>query len=139
MIIAGIIQDQEYFDQQIKPRLDDTITFDGHAGPEARNTILKGALALLHPINFDEPFGLSVAEAMYCGTPVIAFNRGSMSEVIKHRHSGYLVQNIGEAVEAVGSVSSINRIDCHHWARDNFSSEKMVADYMSLYKQIVQR
>ncbi len=138
LIIAGIIQDQEYFNQQIQPRLDDTITFHGHAGPEARNKLLRGATALLHPINFDEPFGLSVAEAMYCGTPVIAFNRGSMPELIKDRHSGYLVRNIGEAATAVGSISSINRIDCHHWAKDNFSSEKMVADYLDLYKQIVQ-
>ncbi|MEJ7779425.1 MAG: glycosyltransferase family 4 protein [Daejeonella sp.] len=139
LIIAGIIQDQDYFDQQIRPALDDTVTFYGHAGPEARNKLLKGATALLHPINFDEPFGLSVAEAMYCGTPVIAFNRGSMPEVIKDGHSGYLVKNVDEAVTAVQKISSLKRIDCHHWAKGNFSSEKMVTDYIDLYKQIVQR
>ncbi|MHB1177961.1 MAG: glycosyltransferase family 4 protein [Daejeonella sp.] len=138
LIIAGIIQDQGYFNEQIKPRLDDTITFQGHAGPEARNKLLKGAAALLHPINFDEPFGLSVVEAMYCGTPVIAFNRGSMREVIKDGHSGYLVRNVNEAVTAVHNISSLKRPDCHHWAKENFSSEKMVIDYLSLYKQIVQ-
>lgn len=138
LIIAGIVQDQEYFTQQIEPHLDEHITFYGHAGPEGRNKLLGKAAALLHPINFNEPFGLSVAEAMYCGTPVIAFDRGSMAEVIKNRHSGYLVRNVKEAADAVHNISIIRRKDCHNWAKDNFSSEKMVADYISLYKKIIQ-
>jgi glycosyltransferase involved in cell wall biosynthesis len=76
---------------------------------------------------------------MYCGTPVIAFNRGSMPEIINQGKSGYLVSNIGEACDAVADIQSINRTDCHNWAKDNFSSEKMVSDYLTLYKQIIQR
>jgi glycosyltransferase involved in cell wall biosynthesis len=139
LIIAGIIQDQNYFRDQIEPHLDDNITFYGHAGPEARNLLIGKAAALLHPINFDEPFGLSVAEAMYCGTPVIAFNRGSMPELIKHNYSGYLVTTVDEAVEAVNRIHNLNRFDCHNWAKSKFSSEKMVSDYIGLYKKIIQR
>ena len=76
LLIAGIIQDQGYFDEKVSPNLDENIRFLGHVGPEKRDELLKNASALLHPINFEEPFGLSVAEAMICGTPVIAFNKG---------------------------------------------------------------
>ena len=137
LLISGIVQDQAYFNEQIQPQLNDEIIFVGHAGPEARNKLLGKALALLHPINFNEPFGLSVAEAMYCGTPVIAFNRGSMPEIISNEKSGFLVQSVEEGSDAVDRLSQLNRSDCHHWAKDNFSSEKMVADYLTLYKQIV--
>lgn len=137
LIIAGIIQDQRYFDEDIQPQLSDEIQFIGHAGPEKRKQLLGGASALLHPINFDEPFGLSVAEAMHCGTPVIAFNRGSMPELIQDGKTGFLVNHADEAVAAVNHLSSINRHDCHKWAEEQFSSKKMVADYISLYKKII--
>lgn len=137
LIIAGIVQDQGYFKELIEPRLDDQIEFVGSAGPEARKELLGKAFALLHPINFDEPFGLSVAEAMICGTPVVAFNRGSMPELINDGLTGFLVDNIEMAADAVNNIGSINRKTCHHWANDKFSSGKMVSDYISLYKQIV--
>ena len=137
LLIAGIIQDENYFRKEIEPLLGSDIIFLGSAGPEKRNDLLGKACALLHPINFDEPFGLSVAEAMLCGTPVIAFNRGSMPEVIRHEHSGFLVRNVNEAVDAVKRIKNINRADCHTWAKKNFSCEKMVADYIGLYKQII--
>ena len=139
LIIAGIIQDQEYFKEKIEPRFDDQIIFVGHAGAQARNKLLGKASALLHPINFDEPFGLSVAEAMYCGTPVIAFNRGSMPEIISDGKTGYLVKDVETASEAVNNIKSISRLECHNRAKDNFSSDKMVSDYLALYKQIIQR
>lgn len=138
LIIAGIVQDHEYFKEKIEPRFDDQIIFVGHAGPVPRNKLLGKALALLHPINFDEPFGLSVAEAMYCGTPVIAFNRGSMPEIICEGKTGYLVKDVNSASEAVNNIKSLIRNECHNWAKDNFSSEKMVSDYLGLYKQIIQ-
>lgn len=137
LLISGIVQDEAYFREKIEPELNDQIVFVGHAGPEARNKLLGKARALLHPINFNEPFGLSVAEAMYCGTPVIAFKRGSMPEIISDGKSGFLVNNVGEAAAAVNSLKSLDRSVCHHWAKDNFSSEKMVSDYLSLYKEIV--
>lgn len=137
LIIAGIIQDEQYFKQKIEPCLGVDITFYGHAGPEDRNKLLGKASALLHPIKFEEPFGLSVAEAMLCGTPVIAFNRGSMPELISDGHSGFLVENVSEAAEAIQNLGNIKRMDCHTWSKNNFSSEKMVADYICLYKQII--
>ena len=139
LIIAGIIQDHEYFKDKIEPRFDDQIIFVGSAGPEARKNLLGKATALLHPINFEEPFGLSVAEAMYCGTPVIAFNKGSMPELINEGVTGYLVKDVGAASDAVNDINSISRNSCHAWAKAKFSSEKMVDDYLELYKQIIQR
>ncbi|MGV3685254.1 MAG: glycosyltransferase family 4 protein [Daejeonella sp.] len=139
LIISGIVQDESYFREKIQPQLNDDIIFVGHSGPQARNKLLGKALALLHPINFNEPFGLSVVEAMYCGTPVIAFNRGSMPELIRDNRNGFLVENVDEASDAVDRIHLLDRSDCHQWAKANFSSEKMVADYLALYKQIVHR
>lgn len=139
LIIAGIVQEERYFKEIIEPEFNDQIVFVGHAGPEERNKLLGKASGLLHPINFDEPFGLSVAEAMYCGTPVVAFDRGSMPELIKHGKTGYLVNDVESASEAVSQINSIDRRECHNWAKSQFSSEKMVADYLMLYKQIIQR
>jgi glycosyltransferase involved in cell wall biosynthesis len=139
LLIAGIVQDEGYFKTKIEPQFDDQIVYVGSAGPEKRNELLGNALALLHPINFNEPFGLSVAEAMLCGTPVIAFNRGSMPELIKHEETGFLVNTVDEAVEAVSALDKINRRECYAWATSQFSSEKMVSDYFELYKQILNK
>jgi len=139
LIIAGIIQDQNYYNEKIEPFLNDEINFIGAAGPEKRNDLLGKAYALLHPIDFEEPFGLSVAEAMLCGTPVIAFKKGAMPELIKDRETGFLVKNIDEAVQAVSKLPSIDRNDCRKWAIENFSQDKMVADYISLYHQILSK
>jgi glycosyltransferase involved in cell wall biosynthesis len=137
LIIAGIIQDECYYKERIEPRLNEQVVYTGHAGPEKRKKLLGKAMALLHPINFDEPFGLSVAEAMLCGTPVIAFNKGAMPELIRHQQTGFLVNNVNEAVEAVSRISGINRLDCHRWALSEFSSDKMVDDYLELYQKIL--
>ena len=81
--MAGIVQDEAYFEREVVPRLDgDRLQFIGPVRAEDRSSFLGGAMALLHLVDFDEPFGLSVVEAMACGTPVIAFDRGSMSEII---------------------------------------------------------
>jgi len=137
LLIAGIIQDQRYFDEKVTPFLGDQIQFIGHAGPEKRNELLGNAYALLHPISFNEPFGMSVAEAMLCGTPIIAFNKGSMPELIKNEYSGFLVNNITEAVEAVAHAKNIKRLNCHEWAKARFSQEKMVGDYLKAYEHIM--
>lgn len=137
LIIAGIIQDENYFKTQVEPYLGDEVIFIGSAGPEKRNELLGGAYALLHPINFAEPFGLSVAEAMLCGTPVIAFNKGSMPELIDHEKTGFLVNNTDEAVAAVAEIDAIDRKNCREWALKKFSKEKMVEDYLALYHQII--
>ncbi|PWG78870.1 glycosyltransferase family 4 protein [Pararcticibacter amylolyticus] len=137
LIIAGIIQDQDYFNTKIKPRLNDQISFIGPAGPEKRNLLMGKAEALLHPINFEEPFGMSVAEALLCGTPVIAFKKGSMPELIRHGETGFLVNSIDDAIAAIGDLNTIVRAECRQWAATNFSKEKMVKDYIEVYKKIL--
>ncbi len=136
LLIAGIIQDGNYFEQKVKPFLSDQIVYVGEAGPEKRNELMKNALALLHPINFDEPFGLSVAEAMLCGTPVIAFKRGSMSELIISGKTGFLVDTIDQAVDAVSGLGRINRQECRNWSEEQFSQERMVSEYVKLYERV---
>jgi glycosyltransferase involved in cell wall biosynthesis len=137
LLIAGIIQDENYYREKVEPFLSEEIAYIGHAGPEKRKQLLGNAYALLHPISFNEPFGMSVAEAMLCGTPVIAFNRGSMSELIRDTETGFLVDTVDEAVEAVNQINSIDRVACHTWAASRFSKDKMVADYLGLYQQIL--
>lgn len=137
LLIAGIIQDHAYFNEKVKPHLNDDIQFIGHAGPGKRNELLSKAYALLHPINFNEPFGMSVAEAMLCGTPVVAFNRGSMPELIRNEETGFLVESVDEAVYSVEAVKNVSRADCHHWAKSMFSQEKMIEDYLKAYRQII--
>jgi glycosyltransferase involved in cell wall biosynthesis len=137
LLIAGLIQDENYFKEKIEPQLGPDIEYIGNAEPAQRNTLLGNAYALLHPINFNEPFGMSVAEAMLCGTPVIAFNKGSMLELIKHKKTGFLVNSIDEAVEAVNGVESINRKGCREWSESQFSQDKMVEDYLRIYERIL--
>ena len=137
LIIAGIIQDENYFREKVEPLLNDEIVFIGHAGPEKRNALLNKAFALLHPINFQEPFGLSVVEAMFCGTPVIAFNKGSMPELIEDKKTGFLVDTIEEASEAVGSISNLSRHACYKHASEKFSIDRMVKEYIAVYEQLL--
>jgi glycosyltransferase involved in cell wall biosynthesis len=138
LIISGLIQDQHYFDFKVKPFIDDNdIVYVGNSGTYERNKILGGAFTLLHPINFEEPFGLSVVEAMFCGTPVIAFNRGSMPELVLDGKTGFLVNNIEEALEAVNNIKIINRKYCREWAISKFSRQKMTEGYLEVYKKIL--
>lgn len=138
LLIAGIIQDANYYRERVEPFIDnEQIVYVGHAGPEKRQELLSKASALLHPINFNEPFGMSVAESMLCGTPVIAFNKGSMPELIKHEQTGFLVNTVDEAVNTINLLPTINRQACRDWAIAQFSSEKMVDDYYALYQKIL--
>lgn len=138
LIIAGVIHDQEYFDQEINPHIDGkNIIFEGSAGPEKRNELLGGAYALLHPISFEEPFGLSVIESMACGTPVIAFNRGSMPELVRDEYNGFLVANVDEAIRAVGKISNIDRANCRKAVEKYFTTDRMIEDYLKVYKRVL--
>jgi glycosyltransferase involved in cell wall biosynthesis len=139
LIIAGLIQDHAYWNEKILPSVDgEHIIYKGNCGPAERDRLLGDAAALLHPISFDEPFGLSVAEAMCCGTPVIAFNRGAMPELIVPGKTGYLVDDTEEAIEVVGELNKISRNDCRQQVINNFSVEKMTEDYLSVYHRILE-
>ena len=139
LIMAGIIQDETYYKARVAPFIDDfNIIYVGSVGPERRNELLQGAYALLHPIYFDEPFGLSVIEAMACGTPVIAFNRGSMPEVISEGVTGFLVDSIEEALAKLEIVPTLERLECRRWVQERFSQERMVADYLKVYETIIE-
>ena len=136
--IAGIIQDAEYFERLVEPRLDgDRIRYLGPVGREQRGELLGGARALLHLINFDEPFGFSVVEAMACGTPVIARPRGSLPELIRHGENGYLVGSLDEAVAAVDSSQQLDGIAVRASVEDRFSAERMSDDYLAAYQRVV--
>lgn len=140
LIMAGIIQDQDYYEREVEPYLDKNgITYVGSVGPEKRDALMRDAIALLHPINFNEPFGLSIIESMACGTPVIAFNRGSMPEIIQNSVNGYLVSTVEEAVLAVGRLGEIDRAGCRKIIEENFSVERMVSDYIKVYEEIIEK
>ena len=138
LVIAGIIQDQEYFAARVKPHIDGTsVEYLGSVGPDRRANVLGGALALLHLISFDEPFGLSMVESMACGTPVIAFARGSIPEVIRDSETGYIVDDIEGAINAVAAISTIDRSVCRTDVEERFSSTRMARDYVRVYQMIL--
>jgi glycosyltransferase involved in cell wall biosynthesis len=134
LILAGIIQDESYYQQYVQPHLDNSqIVYIGSVGSVQRSKLLGKASALLHPINFDEPFGLSVIEAMACGTPVVAFKRGSMPELIEHGKNGYLVADCNEAVQHIQRIQAIKREDCRRIVEERFSVDRMVEQYCEVY------
>jgi glycosyltransferase involved in cell wall biosynthesis len=140
LVIAGIVQDQRYFDELVAPRIDDDkVSFIGAVGPDERSELLGGALALLHLIRFDEPFGYSVVEAMACGTPVIAFNRGSMPELIAVDTSGFLVDDVAGAVAAVTAASTLDRTAIREYAVERFGVARMVDAYIGAYEATLRR
>jgi glycosyltransferase involved in cell wall biosynthesis len=135
--LYGIVQDQGYFDREVAPHLNERIVYHGPVGGEARLQALGKARALLHLINFDEPFGLSVVEAMACGTPVIAIDRGSMPELIVDGETGRLVNSVEAAIAAVEQVGSIDRAACRARVAARFSVEAMADKYIALYRRIL--
>ncbi|MEJ5089029.1 glycosyltransferase [Sphingobacterium faecium] len=140
LIMAGIIQDEHYFNQHVQPHLQPgKIEYIGSVGSDKRNELLSNASVLLHPINFSEPFGLSVVESMACGTPVVAFNKGSMPELIDNGRNGFLAENIEEAIEMVKDINSINRLACRQKVENYFSKERMCQNYVEAYKKILNK
>jgi len=138
LIIAGPIQDQNYFRDAVQPHIDGgSISYVGPLGPAERNALLGGARALLHLISFVEPFGLSVVEALATGTPIIATPRGSMPELLRHAVTGYLVSDVAAAVTAVGQLDEIDRYACRHEATSRFGADRMIEEYLALFQQIL--
>jgi glycosyltransferase involved in cell wall biosynthesis len=140
LVICGLVQDADYFRDEVEPHVDgDHVVFLGAVGPVDRARILGHAIALLHPIDFDEPFGLSVVESMMCGTPVLAFRRGSMSEVIDEGVTGGTVTSVDDAVSAVPAILSLDRRRVHDRAVVRFGVERMVDQYLRVYDTVLGR
>src|ERR1700691_4171833 len=138
LVICGIVQDERYFADAVEPHVDgDRVVYLGSVGPERRAEVLGAATALLHPIHFDEPFGLSVVEAMACGTPVVAYQRGSMAEVIDEGVTGYLAHDIESAAQAVGAAVRLDRAAVHARAATRFGVDRMVEDYLRTYEAVM--
>lgn len=125
--------DMDYFNAEIKPHIDGKqIEFIGEIGPNEKNEFLGKAKALLLWLNWEEPFGLVVTEAMACGTPVIVNPRGSMPELIKSGQTGFLVNSLDEMQTSLDAVGKINPSDCRTHVEKNFSAQKMTSDYLKL-------
>ncbi|MCA1196903.1 glycosyltransferase family 4 protein [Sphingomonas sp. R647] len=134
----GIIQDEGYHRDRVMPQVDGAaIHYHGAVGGEQRVAALGNARALLHLINFDEPFGLSVIEAMACGTPVIAVRRGSMPELIEDGVTGFLVDTVDEAVAAIARIGELDRATVRERVQTRFSVEQMADAYIRLYRRIL--
>lgn len=138
LVIAGIIQDAEYFERDVEPHLDgESVTYVGAVDPPGRQRLLGGARALLHLIEFEEPFGFSVVEAMACGTPVITHARGSMEEIVQHGVNGFLVANLAEASAAIKDVHWLDRARVRDSVLYRFDVSKMVDNYVTLYERVL--
>ncbi|MFQ5560486.1 MAG: glycosyltransferase [Nitrospinota bacterium] len=140
LIIAGMIEDQAYFDEELQPHLnDDTVIFQEAVDTQKRNELLGGAEALLHPVSCARPFELSVLEAMACGTPTIALNKGSMAEIIEDKKNGFLVSSTDEAATALKDIQTIDRAFCRECVEKRFTAKKMAERYLEAYNEIVTR
>jgi glycosyltransferase involved in cell wall biosynthesis len=133
-------EEQHYFDETLAPLLRQAaplVEFIGEIDDRGRNELLGHASALLFPIEWPEPFGLVMIEALACGTPVIAWRRGSVPEVVEDGISGYIVQSIEEAVEAVGTLDRLSRARCRQAFEHRFDAQRMAADYVEVYRRII--
>ena len=138
LIIAGIVQDERYFDEEVAPHIDgDSVQYLGPVAAADRATVLGGAHALLHLIEFPEPFGYSVVEAMACGTPVIAHNRGSMGELITDRLTGFLVDDLDSSISAVNAASALDRSVIREHTVARFDRATMIERYVAVYRSIL--
>ena len=140
LVICGIVHDQPYFEREVAPYVDgDRVVYLGPVGPVERARVLGRAAALLHPVAFEEPFGLSVVESMVCGTPVLTYPRGSMPEVVDEGVTGILARDLEDAVRSVEAVAALDRARCREVAVRRFSASRMVEDYREVYARVVAR
>ncbi len=136
--IGGIIQDERYFHDEVAPHIDgEHVRYLGAVEKSERAEVLGSAHALLHLIDFEEPFGYSVIEAMACGTPVVANSQGSMSELIVAGVTGFLVNDIDSAVAAVDAAGELDRQEIAGIAAGRFTVATMVDNYVSVYRDVI--
>ena len=139
LIIAAKLDepDKKYYLKHVKPYLNEKIKWIGEVDEVERNRLMSKALCFLHPVTWNEPFGLTMIEAMACGCPVIAYDKGSIPEVVKDGKTGYVVKDASSLLDAVAHVDRIRRIDCREHALKNFSASKMADRYEELYHKIL--
>lgn len=139
LIIAAKLDevDKKYFNSQVKPKLNDKIKWIGEVDSETRNKLMSEAICLVNPITWREPFGLTMIESMACGSPVVAFNHGSIPEVIQHGKTGYTVKNVDEMINAIKQLDKIDRSYCRDYAISNFNERIMGERYENLYEKIM--
>lgn len=140
LIIAGIIPkaNEEYYEKEISRYIDGrNIIYIGPVDPVNRNRLMNKAYALLHLVEYEEAFGLTMAEAMATGCPVIGNNRGSVPEVVKHGETGFVVNTLNEAIEAIDKVKFIDRKKCREWVNQRFSADQMVSGYIEVYQRLL--
>lgn len=138
LIMAAAIPewDRGYFEEKVKPHINnENIIFLGEINDKEKNKLLGGAQALLAPIQWDEPFGLVFAEALACGTPIIALNRGSVSEIVVDGKTGIIANSIDDIYKRFEEIKLINRVDCRSHAENNFSSGLMADNYLKIFNQ----
>ncbi len=131
--------EQEYFDQQVKPLLGDDAEYLGETSHATKVDLLQNARATLFPIDWEEPFGLVMIESMACGTPVIATRRGAVPEVVEEGRSGIIVDDYREMVDAIAEADKLDPIECRAAAEEHYSVPRMVADYVAVYEQMLER
>lgn len=140
LILAGKIRDQEYYESEVKPHIDDDqITYLGQIPFEEKIPLFKNAAASLFPTAWDEPFGLVAIEALACGTPVIAYPNGALPEIIEDGHNGFLVDSVDGMAEAIKKLDSIDRADCRESVAEKFTLQKMTASYLAAAKTATER
>jgi glycosyltransferase involved in cell wall biosynthesis len=137
LTLIGPETDDKYWHQEIKPFLSEQIKYIGHMPREKLYSYYQNAKALLVPIDWEEPFGLVMVEAMACGTPVIAFRRGSVPEVVVHGKTGFIVDTVSEMADAMKKIHTIDRHACRKHVEENFTLEKMSDNYDRVFKKIV--
>ena len=137
ILVAGNVgTHQDYFDSQVKPLFErDGVIYVGPVDDAAKNELLGKSAAFLMPVLWDEPFGIVMAEALACGTPVIGFRRGSVPEIVRHGLTGYVVDDVSGMVEVLGKIDDLDRAACRHDAEERFGSDSVVSAYESLYLQ----
>ncbi|MDR7612718.1 MAG: glycosyltransferase family 4 protein [Armatimonadota bacterium] len=137
-IAAHIPPDErDYFDRMVRPQLGPGVEFVGEVGPPERDVLLGGALALLHPTTVPEPFGLTLVEAQATGTPVIGFNRGAVPELVRDGETGFVVEDVDQAVRAVARVGALDRRRCRQWVEEHFTVDRMVDGYLEVYRRLL--
>jgi glycosyltransferase involved in cell wall biosynthesis len=130
--------DEDYFTETIQPLLDlPDVDYIGEIGDDQKADFLSGAIALLVPIDWPEPFGLVMIEAMACGLPVVAFNRGSVAEIVEDGVTGFVVEDVTSAVGAVHQASTLSRKVIRKRFEERFTSRRMAQDYVSLYQRLI--